>query len=329
MIWLIVCVIILALAFDYINGMHDTANAIATVVSTRVLSPRNAIILAASLNFVGALWSEAVAKTIGKGIIDPSVINQTTVMAALVAAIAWNLITWYFGIPSSSSHALIGGVIGAGIATAGVDKLNVEGIVKVVKGLIFSPIIGASIAFLIMLLILWTFRNVPPGKSNRWFKGLQMASASIMAFSHGMGDAQKSMGIIVMALLAGGMMDPNHVHVPLWVKLSCASFMAIGTASGGWRIIKTLGHKMIKLQPVHGFAAEAAASTVILTASSWGIPVSTTHSISGAIMGVGMTRRLNSVRWDVAGQMVFAWVLTIPVTALIGYLVEKGITLVF
>lgn len=329
MIWLIVCVIILALAFDYINGMHDTANAIATVVSTRVLSPRNAIILAASLNFVGALWSEAVAKTIGKGIIDPSVINQTTVMAALVAAIAWNLITWYFGIPSSSSHALIGGVIGAGIATAGVDKLNVEGIVKVVKGLIFSPIIGASIAFLIMLLILWTFRNVPPGKSNRWFKGLQMASASIMAFSHGMGDAQKSMGIIVMALLAGGMMDPNHVHVPLWVKLSCASFMAIGTASGGWRIIKTLGHKMIKLQPVHGFAAEAAASTVILTASSWGIPVSTTHSISGAIMGVGMTRRLNSVRWDVAGQMVFAWVLTIPVTALIGYLVEKGITLAF
>jgi PiT family inorganic phosphate transporter len=329
MMWLIVCVIILALAFDYINGMHDTANAIATVVSTRVLSPRNAIILAASLNFVGALWSEAVAKTIGKGIIDPSVINQTTVMAALVAAIVWNLITWYFGIPSSSSHALIGGVIGAGVATAGVDKLNVSGITKVIKGLIFSPIIGASIAFLIMLAILWSFRNVPPGKSNRWFKGLQMASASIMAFSHGMGDAQKSMGIIVMALLAGGMMDPNHVHVPLWVKLSCASFMAIGTASGGWRIIKTLGHKMIKLQPVHGFAAEAAASTVILTASSWGIPVSTTHSISGAIMGVGMTRRLNSVRWDVAGQMVFAWVLTIPVTALIGYTVEKGLALVF
>lgn len=329
MMWLIVCVIILALAFDYINGMHDTANAIATVVSTRVLSPRNAIILAASLNFVGALWSEAVAKTIGKGIIDPSVINQTTVMAALTAAIVWNLITWYFGIPSSSSHALIGGVVGAGVATAGMDKLNVEGITKVIKGLIFSPIIGATIAFLIMLLILWSFRNVPPGKSNRWFKGLQMASASIMAFSHGMGDAQKSMGIIVMALLAGGMMDPNHVHVPMWVKLSCAAAMAIGTASGGWRIIKTLGHKMIKLQPVHGFAAEAAASTVILTASSWGIPVSTTHSISGAIMGVGMTRRLNSVRWDVAGQMVFAWVLTIPVTALIGYLVEKGITLVF
>lgn len=329
MIWLIVIVIILALAFDYINGMHDTANAIATVVSTRVLSPRNAVILAASLNFVGALWSESVAKTIGKGIVDPSVINQTTVMAALTAAIVWNLITWYFGIPSSSSHALIGGIIGAAIATVGAGKLHVDGITKVVKGLIFSPIIGAGIAFLVMLAILWAFRNVPPGKSNRWFKGLQMASASIMAFSHGMGDAQKSMGIIVMALLAGGMMDPNHVHVPMWVKLSCAAAMAIGTASGGWRIIKTLGHKMIKLQPVHGFAAEAAASTVILTASSWGVPVSTTHSISGAIMGVGMTRRLNSVRWDVAGQMVFAWVLTIPVTALIGFLVEKGITLVF
>ncbi len=328
MIWLIVIVIILALAFDYINGMHDTANAIATVVSTRVLSPRNAIILAATLNFVGALWSESVAKTIGKGIVDPAVINQTTVMAALTAAIVWNLVTWYFGIPSSSSHALIGGIIGAAIATAGADKLHMDGITKVVKGLIFSPVIGAGMAFLIMLMILWAFRNVPPGKSNRWFKGLQMASASIMAFSHGMGDAQKSMGIIVMALLAGGMMDPNHVHVPMWVKLSCATFMALGTASGGWRIIKTLGHKMIKLQPVHGFAAEAAASTVILTASSWGVPVSTTHSISGAIMGVGMTRRLNSVRWDVAGQMVFAWVLTIPVTALIGYLVEKGITLV-
>ena len=340
MIWLIVCVILLAIAFDYINGMHDTANAIATVVSTRVLSPRNAIILAASLNFVGALWSESVAKTIGKGIVDPSVINQTTVIAALTAAIVWNLITWYFGIPSSSSHALIGGIIGAAIATVGAGKLHVDGITKVVKGLIFSPIIGAGMAFLVMLAILWTFRNVPPGKSNRWFKGMQMASASIMAFSHGMGDAQKSMGIIVMAMVAytagtAGVtpdsflyMDAAHMHVPMWVKLSCAAAMATGTASGGWRIIKTLGHKMIKLQPVHGFAAEAAASTVILTASSWGVPVSTTHSISGAIMGVGMTRRLNSVRWDVAGQMVFAWVLTIPVTALIGYLVEKGITMI-
>jgi len=329
MLTLVILVVVLALVFDYLNGMHDTANAIATVVSTRVLSPRNAVLMAASLNFIGALWSEAVAKTIGKGIVDPSVIHQSTVMAALVAAIAWNLITWYYGIPSSSSHALIGGVIGAAIATVGTSKLHMDGIMKVVKGLIFSPIIGAGIAFLIMLVILWTFRNVPPGKSNRWFKGMQMVSASIMAFSHGMGDAQKSMGIIVMALLAGGMMDPAHVYVPLWVKLSCALAMSLGTSAGGWRIIKTLGHKMIKLQPVHGFAAEAAASTVILTASSWGIPVSTTHSISGAIMGVGMTRRLNSVRWDIAGQMVFAWVLTIPAAGLIGFAAQHLLVLIF
>ncbi len=325
---LLIVVVILALVFDYINGMHDTANSIATVVSTRVLSPRNAIIMAASLNFVGALWSDKVAMTIGKGIVDPSVVNQTTVMAALIAAITWNLITWYFGIPSSSSHALIGGVIGAATASVGMGKLHPEGIIKVVKGLIFSPIIGGTIAFLIMIGILWGFRNVPPGKSNRWFKALQMVSASIMAFSHGMGDAQKSMGIIVMALLASNYMDPSHVYLPMWVRISCGIAMALGTASGGWRIIKTLGHKMIKLQPVHGFAAEAAASTVILTASSWGVPVSTTHSISGAIMGVGMTRRLNSVRWDVAGQMVFAWILTIPATALIAFTSQRLLSLV-
>ena len=215
---LLIVVVILALVFDYINGMHDTANSIATVVSTRVLSPRNAIIMAASLNFVGALWSDKVAMTIGKGIVDPSVVNQTTVMAALIAAITWNLITWYFGIPSSSSHALIGGVIGAATASVGMGKLHPEGIIKVVKGLIFSPIIGGGIAFLIMLGILWSCRNVPPGKSNRWFKALQMVSASIMAFSHGMGDAQKSMGIIVMALLASNYMDPSHVYLPMWVR---------------------------------------------------------------------------------------------------------------
>lgn len=325
----LIAIVLFSWCIDYINGFHDTANAIATVVSTRVLSPRNAILLAATLNFVGALWSVKVAMTIGKGIVDPSVINLTTVIAALLAAIVWNLITWYYGIPSSSSHALVGGVIGAAIATVGAKELHPDGIMKVVKGLIFSPIIGGGVAFLIMLAILWGFRNIPPGKSNRWFKGLQMASASIMAFSHGMGDAQKSMGIIVMAMLAGGFMDPANAYVPLWVKLSCAGAMALGTASGGWRIIKTLGHKMIKLNPEHGFAAEAAASTVILTASSWGVPVSTTHSISGAIMGVGLTRRMNSVRWDVAAQMVFAWVLTIPATATIAYLVENAIMLVF
>jgi phosphate/sulfate permease len=236
---LIILVVLLALVFDYINGMHDTANAIATVVSTRVLSPRNAIIMAASLNFVGALWSESVAKTIGKGIIDPTAITQLTVMAALIGAIAWNLITWYYGIPSSSSHALIGGVIGAAIATIGPGKLHSDGIIKVVKGLIFSPIIGAGIAFLIMIAILWAFRNVPPGKSNRWFKGMQMVSASIMAFSHGMGDAQKSMGIIVMAMVA--YTTASHIALGLHARADVGQAFLCG-GDGLWDRFGRLAH---------------------------------------------------------------------------------------
>lgn len=322
MLTFVIAVIVLALVFDYINGMHDSANAIATVVSTRVLTPRAAIMVAATLNFVGALWSESVAKTMGKGIVDPELITLTTVVAILLAAIIWNLITWYYGIPSSSSHALIGGIVGGGLAAAGPGSLHPEGIIKVVKGLFMSPVIGAMLGFSIMLILMWVFRKVPPGKLNKGFRGAQLVSAGIMAFSHGMGDAQKSMGIIVMALVAGGFMDSGSMHIPMWVKLICAAAMAFGTAAGGWRIIKTLGHKMIKLQPIHGFAAEAAASTVILTASSWGVPVSTTHCISGGIMGVGATRRLNAVRWDVVSQMVFAWILTIPATALIAYTIE-------
>ena len=320
MLTFVVVVILLALAFDYINGMHDSANAIATVVSTRVLSPRTAIMVAATLNFVGALWSESVAKTMGKGIVDPKLITLATVVAILLAAIIWNLITWYYGIPSSSSHALIGGIVGGTLASAGPGALQADGIMKVVKGLFLSPVIGALLGFTIMLALMWMFRNVAPGKLNKGFRGAQLLSAGIMAFSHGMGDAQKSMGIIAMALVAGGFM--GTMTIPLWVKLLCAGAMAMGTAAGGWRIIKTLGHKMIKLQPIHGFAAEAAASTVILTASSWGVPVSTTHCISGGIMGVGATRRLNAVRWDVASQMAFAWVLTIPATALIAFVME-------
>jgi len=320
MLTFVVVVILLALAFDYINGMHDSANAIATVVSTRVLSPRTALLMAASLNFIGALWSESVAKTMGKGIIDPKLITLTTVTAILVAAVVWNLITWYYGIPSSSSHALVGGIVGGGLAAAGTDCLQLDGIMKVVKGLFLSPVIGAVLGFSIMLGLMWTFRKVAPGKLNKGFKGAQLMSAGVMAFSHGMGDAQKSMGIIAMALVAGGFMEGgDKLHIPLWVKLLCAGAMAFGTAAGGWRIIKTLGHKMIKLQPIHGFAAELAASTVILTASSWGVPVSTTHCISGGIMGVGSTRRLNAVKWGVVGQMVVAWVLTIPATAVIAF----------
>jgi len=324
MLTFVILVVLLALVFDYINGMHDTANAIATVVSTRVLSPRNAILLAASLNFIGALWSESVAKTMGKGIIDPKMITLTTVTAILIAAIVWNLITWYYGIPSSSSHALVGGIVGGGVAAAGTGTLQMDGITKVVKGLFFSPLIGMMLGFSIMVALFWIFRNVRPGKINKGFRGAQLMSAGVMAFSHGMGDAQKSMGIIAMALVAGGFMEGgDKLFVPMWVKLACAAAMAMGTAAGGWRIIKTLGHKMIKLEPIHGFAAEAAASAVILTASSWGVPVSTTHCISGGIMGVGATRRLNAVRWNVAGRMVVAWVLTIPATAAIAFAIES------
>lgn len=323
MLTFVIFVVLLALVFDYINGMHDTANAIATVVSTRVLSPRSAILVAATLNFVGALWAESVAKTMGKGIVDPKMITLTTVVAILIAAIIWNLITWYYGIPSSSSHALVGGIVGGGIAAAGTDTLQMAGIMKVVKGLVLSPIIGMALGFAIMLLLYWVFQKAPPGKINKGFRGAQLVSAGVMAFSHGMGDAQKSMGIIVMALVAGGFMAAGEMYVPIWVKLCCAAAMAFGTAAGGWRIIKTLGHKMIKLEPIHGFAAEAAASTVILTASTWGVPVSTTHCISGGIMGVGATRRLSAVRWSVAGRMVFAWVLTIPATAVIAFAIES------
>lgn len=321
MLWLVILIILLALAFDYINGMHDTANAIATVVSTRVLSPRAAIIMAVTLNFAGALFSEEVAKTIGKGIVDPSALHASTIVAALVAAILWNLLTWWKGIPSSSSHALIGGLIGAGIAGSGTKVIEMAGVYKVLKGLVFSPIIGLALGFLIMLALLWIFRNAVPGKVNHIFRWLQIASASLMAFSHGNGDAQKSMGIITMALVAGGFMDPKNIHIPIWVKLACAAAMAFGTASGGWRIIKTLGNRIIKLMPINGFAAEAAASTVILTASHWGVPVSTTHCLSGAIMGVGSTRGHNAVHWGVAGEMLVAWTCTIPATAGIGALV--------
>jgi inorganic phosphate transporter, PiT family len=317
MLTVVVSLVVLALVFDYINGMHDSANAIATVVSTRVLSPRQAIMMAATLNFVGALISVSVAKTIGKDIVDPAHVTVLTVLAAVLAAILWNLFTWWKGIPSSSSHALIGGIVGAAVATSGWTHLKWEGIRKVVSGLVFSPIIGLGLGFLVMLAILWICRRMLPGRVNKFFKRAQLASAALMAFSHGGNDAQKSMGVIAMALVAGGFQ--SKLDIPLWVKLACACAMAFGTAAGGWRIIKTMGSKLIDLQPVHGFAAETAAATVILTATHWGVPISTTHAISGSIMGVGTTRSLKAVKWGVVGQMVTAWVLTIPATALLAY----------
>jgi len=318
---IVVAVVVIALVFDYINGMHDAANAIATVVSTRVLSPKQAILMAAVLNFGGAFLSTAVAKTIGKGIVDPTLVSNGIVIAALLGAIAWNMLTWFFGIPSSSSHALIGGVIGGAASYHGFGALNAEGLVKILKALVLSPIFGLIGGFILMILIMWMFRNARAGAVNKSFKVLQIGSAGFMAISHGSNDAQKIMGVIAMALFGAGYI--TDFHIPFWVVFACAAAIAIGTATGGWRIIKTMGVKMIKLQPVNGFAAETAASVVILGATHMGVPVSTTHVISGSIMGVGSAKRFSAVRWGVAGNMMIAWVLTIPATAGVAWLMGK------
>jgi PiT family inorganic phosphate transporter len=320
---IIAAVVLIALVFDYINGMHDAANAIATVVSTRVLSPRQAIMMAAILNFAGAFLSTAVASTIGKGIVDPSLVSNGIIIAALMGAIAWNMLTWYFGIPSSSSHALIGGVIGGAASYHGFGALNSAGLIKIMKALVLSPIFGLLGGFVIMITIMWLFRNAKAGGVNRMFKGLQIGSAAFMALSHGSNDAQKIMGVIAMALFGAGYI--TEFHIPFWVVFACASAIALGTATGGWRIIKTMGVKMIKLQPVNGFAAETAASAVILGATHFGVPVSTTHVISGSIMGVGSAKRFSAVRWGVAGNMMVAWILTVPASAGVAWLVGKAL----
>lgn len=312
---LIVLVIVLALAFDFINGFHDTANAIATSVSTRVLSPAVAILMAAGLNFVGALTSTKVASTIGKGIVDPKFLSNEVLIAGLTGAIAWNLFTWYYGLPSSSSHALIGGVAGGVLASQGLSALNVNGLVeKIFLPLIASPVIGFLIAYMVMGLIFRVVGNVAPRIVNKYFSRLQIVSAAFMAFSHGSNDAQKSMGIITAALLSAGFI--SSFKVPVWVVISCAAAMALGTSLGGWRIIKTMGARIIKLEPVHGFAAESSAALVIIGASLLGKPVSTTHVISASIMGVGATKRMSAVRWVVAKNIVNAWLLTAPMSAL-------------
>lgn len=316
---LIVLVIFLALAFDFINGFHDTANAIATSVSTRVLSPAKAIIMAASLNFVGALMTTEVAHTIGKGIVDPQWINNEVLIAGLAGSIFWNLLTWYYGLPSSSSHALIGGVAGAVIASHGLGALEFKGLMeKIFIPLITSPIIGFFIAYILMLLIVFLVGNWPHRKVNKHFSKLQIISAAFMAFSHGSNDAQKSMGIITAALLSSGMIA--SFEVPTLVVIACATAMALGTSVGGWRIIKTMGHRIIRLEPIHGFAAETSAALLIVAASLTGHPVSTTHVISASIMGVGSTRRLSAVRWNVAKNIVRAWLFTAPASAAVAAL---------
>ena len=321
---LLAVIVLVALVFDFTNGAHDCANAIATVVSTKVVTPRFAVGAAALLNLGGALLGTEVAKTLGSGIVLPHVVegSHVLVLAALVGAIAWNCITWYYGIPSSSSHALIGGLIGAAVADEGFGALNVSGIVdKVLIPLVGSPLAGYIAGFLIMWLSYWIFGHVHRSKVNWTFRHLQLVSAGFMATSHGLNDAQKTMGIVTLALVIFGEID--SVEVPLWVKLACAGAMALGTAVGGWKIVKTMGHRIFKLEPVHGFAAESSAALVITGASLLGAPVSTTHTISACIFGVGSTKRLSAVRWNVAGSLLVAWTLTLPAAGIVGFISYK------
>ena len=323
----VLAVMALALAFDYVNGFHDTANAIATSVSTRALKPQWAIAMSAAANFLGALTGTAVAKTVGAGLISHQAEGQTVVAAALVGAIAWNLVTWRLGIPSSSSHALIGGLLGAAAVAAGVDAWNVGGILgKVLLPLIGSPVAGFLLAFLLMVLIFNLFRRAHPRFMNESFRRIQVLSAAFMAFSHGSNDAQKTMGVMTLALVTAGVIP--EFKVPLPVIVAAATAISIGTAAGGWRIIRTMGSRVVKLDPVHGFAAETTAASVIILASHFGMPVSTTHVISGAIMGAGSSDRFNAVHWAVARNIGIAWVLTLPAAggaAAIAYLLLKPI----
>jgi PiT family inorganic phosphate transporter len=325
---LLCVVVVLTLIFDFINGFHDAANAIATVVSTRVMRPTTAVLYGGILNFAGALLGTEVAATIGKGLVDANVISLQTVMCTVLAAIAWNLITWYKGLPTSSSHAIIGSLMGATFAStmSGHSIIWPAVFKKVLVPMVASPLMGLFIGFALMGLLTWVVYRINPGKINRIFGKLQILSAGFMALSHGHNDAQKSMGIIALALVLA--FPGQEFHVPLWVIITCAIAMGLGTMCGGWRIIRTLGSKMIKLQPVHGFAAETTASLIIAGASHWGIPVSTTQVISSSILGVGATRRLSAVRWGIVGNIMWAWVLTIPLTfifAAIFMLVAKAL----
>jgi PiT family inorganic phosphate transporter len=325
-IFLLVIVVVLTLVFDFINGFHDTANAIATVVSTRALGPTTAVIYAGILNLGGAMLGTEVAATIGNGLVKATAISLHTVLCTVVAAIIWNLITWYKGLPTSSSHAIVGSLLGATFfsSVSGINNILWLALSeKVLFPMVLSPILGLTIGFAVMLLLTWMIYRLNLAFINHLFRRLQIFSAGLMALNHGRNDAQKSMGIIALALILA--FPENSFSVPLWVKLSCAIAMGLGTMMGGWRIIRTLGSKMIKLQPVQGFAAETTTSIIIAAASHLGIPVSTTHVISSAIMGVGATHRLSAVRWGVVGNIVWAWILTIPLT----FLLAGGLMVVY
>ena len=307
----------LALIFDFMNGFHDSANSIATVVSTGVLKPHHAVMMAAVFNFIAFyVLPHKVAATIGKGIIQGSVVDQYVIFGALMGAIIWNVITWYYGIPSSSSHALMGGLIGAAVAKSGFAVLIADKILQTIMFIFISPALGFLLGSTIMLIVGWLFYRTAPAKVDRWFRRLQLISAAMYSLGHGGNDAQKTMGIIWLILLAGGVVGANE-ELPLWVGYACFSAIAFGTLFGGWRIVKTMGQKLCKLKPVSGFAAETGGAITLFTATAMGIPVSTTHTITGAIMGAGSTMKASSVRWGLAGNIVWAWIFTIPASALI------------
>ncbi len=316
--WIIILVVVLAVFFDFTNGWNDAANAIATVVSTRVLTPLQAVLLAGALNVAGAFYSTAVAKTIGKGIVDPTAVTQLTVAAALVGGIVWNGWMTLIGMPISASHALIGGIMGAAIAHGGVRILNVQGLKPIFAAMLVSPALGLLLGLLFMAGLGQLFFRASPAWANPLFRKLQVVSVSFMAFSHGTGDAQKVMGVITLALVSGGYL--STMEVPWWVILIAALAMGLGTVVGGWKVVKTLGLKMLKLQPVHGFAAETTAAMIIVGASDLGVPVSTTHTITTSIMGVGAAQRLSAVRWGVSVKILYAWLLTLPGAGLVAYM---------
>jgi PiT family inorganic phosphate transporter len=320
----LVAVVAVALFFDFTNGFHDTANAIATSVSTRALTPRTAVILAAILNFAGAFVSFAVAATIAKGIVNPEVITLSVILAGLVGAITWNLITWFLGLPSSSSHALIGGVAGSAIAASGLDVINWSGIWdKVVIPGILSPTIGFATALALMFVIIWVIRRRAPSRVNRVFRRAQIVSGSFVAFTHGTNDAQKTMGIIALALIVSGHLSPDFERPPSWVIVSSALAMALGTYVGGWRIIRTMGTRIAKIDPPQGFAAQTACAGILWTTAHFGFPVSTTQTITGCVMGAGASRKFSAVRWGIAGNIAVAWILTLPAAASVGALMES------
>jgi len=325
---IIVLAIAAAYIFDFLNGFHDAANSIATIVSTRVLSPRQAVAWAAFFNFIAAFFFHLkVARTVGKGIIDPSIVDPVVILAALLGAIFWNLFTWFYGLPSSSSHALIGGLVGAGLAKGGAAVLVGSGIRKTVVTMIVSPVVGLTLGFILMVAVYWIFRKSTPFAVDRLFRRLQLVSAACYSLGHGGNDAQKTMGVITVLLISAGIFKGDF-EIPWWVIITCHAAIGLGTLFGGWRIVHTMGSKITKLRPVGGFCAETAGAATIVANSALGLPVSTTHVITGAIMGVGATRRLSAVRWGVTGQIMTAWVLTIPAAAAVAAAFFYTITLI-